>query len=236
MLNIYLYFLHKRNENEDFQLSDIDPASFEDFMWSPALNQMRRTREDMRGSSSTKGRHNLSKSSISPAHARSTSSSSTEASPSITDDNFLDSQLDSEPSTTINQLFYEMMDPSAIMNGEGGSHEPCANSSSSFDKEINGEGDPPKSSETPSSCTKCSNIKSSDIKCSKNVDRLETNEDPRPSDRGSTSHDQTVQKPNSSTTIPSSEHSLGTIVEEESSTSSSITAQKDDSSDTIESN
>ena len=68
---------------------------------------------------STKGQHNSSRSSISPAHVRSTSSSSIEASLSITDNNFLDSQLDSEPSPSINQLFHEMIDPSSIINREG---------------------------------------------------------------------------------------------------------------------
>ena len=89
MLNIYLCFLHKRSENEDFQLRDIDPESFEDFKWSPALNQMRRAREDMPRSSSTKDRHNSSKPSISPVHVHPTSSSSIEASPSITDNYFM---------------------------------------------------------------------------------------------------------------------------------------------------
>ena len=115
--NIYSYFMHKRSENEDFELKDINPESFESFKWSPASDQMRRTREDISRPSSTKGQPNLSRSSIPPAHVRSTSSLSIEDSPPITDNNFLDSQLDSEPSPSINQLFHEMTGPSSIMNG-----------------------------------------------------------------------------------------------------------------------
>ena len=140
IFNICSYFMHKRSENEDFQLRDIDPASFEDFKLSPAFNQMVHTRKDASRPSSTRGQPNLSRPSIFPAHVRSTSSSSIEASPSITDNNFLDSQLDSEPSISINQLFHEMIDPSPIINGEEGSLEPHANSSSSICKESNGEG------------------------------------------------------------------------------------------------
>ena len=49
-------------------------------------------------------------------------------------------QLDSEPSPSINQLLHQMMGPSPIINREGGSLEPHANSSSRIDKESNREG------------------------------------------------------------------------------------------------
>ena len=146
---------------------------------TPAESFKKSIKRDISRPSSTKGQLTLSRSSISPAHVRSTSSSSIEDSSSITDENFLDSQPDCEPSPSINQLFHEMMGSSPITNGEGGSLEPhanssssicevlngeggslesCAISSSSFHKEINGDGGPPSPSETSSLDIKCSDI------------------------------------------------------------------------------
>ena len=99
IFDIYSYFMHKRSEtNEDFQLRDIEPGSFEDSKLSRTYFQMTRAREDMSRSSSTRDQPNSSRPSISPTHVDSTSSSSIEASPSITDESSPDSQLDSEHS------------------------------------------------------------------------------------------------------------------------------------------
>ena len=173
MTNVSSYFMHEKCENEDFQLKDIDPSSFESFKLSPICNRTTRTRKDVPRSQSTRGQPNLSRPSISPA---SNVNPEQETKP--------EPGGDSEPSLSMNQLFHQIMDPSPIANGEGGSFEPhenssssvyeelngkggllepCANSSSSFDKTINGKGGPPEPSETPSSCVKCSDIKCSDI-------------------------------------------------------------------------
>ena len=53
-----------------------------------------------------------------------------------------------------------------------------------------------------------------------NINRLDTDEDPRPSAGSSILPAHEIQKSSSSSTIPSSEHSLNTIAEEESSSSS----------------
>ena len=121
----------QEEKGEDFRLKDIDASLFEDFKLSPTSFQMTRTREDMSRSSSTRGQPNPSRPSISPTHVASTSSSSIEASPPITDDSSPDSQLDSEPSSSINQLFHQMMGPFPITNGDGSSHETCATHSTS---------------------------------------------------------------------------------------------------------
>ena len=62
--NIYSYFMHKRSENEDFQLRDINPESFESFKSSPAYNGTTRTQKNMPRSMPTRGQPNLSRPSI----------------------------------------------------------------------------------------------------------------------------------------------------------------------------
>ena len=65
IFNIYSYFMHKKCEtNEDFQLRDIELASFEDSKLRSIYFQMTRTREDMSRSSSTRGQPNSSRPSI----------------------------------------------------------------------------------------------------------------------------------------------------------------------------
>ena len=81
IFNLCSYFMHKRSENENFQLRDIEPESFESFKLSPICDQMTHTRRNM--SRSTKGQPNLSRPSISPASIGSTSSSSIGTPPSI---------------------------------------------------------------------------------------------------------------------------------------------------------
>ena len=109
MINISSYFTHKRSENEDFQLSNIDPSSFENFKLSPICNHVTRTRKDMSAFASTRGQTNLSRPSISPAR-NINPEQETKPEPGG----------DSEPSPSINQLLHQMMDPSPITNGEGG--------------------------------------------------------------------------------------------------------------------
>ena len=129
MINISSYFMHKRCENEDFQLKDIDPLSFKSFKLSPICNRTTHTRKDMPRSQSTRGQPNLSRPSISPA---SNINPEQETKP--------EPGGDSEPSLSINQLLHQIMDPSPIANGEGGSFEQHENSSLSIYEELNGKG------------------------------------------------------------------------------------------------
>ena len=76
ILYIYSYFVHKRSNDENFQLRDIEPGPFEDFKWRSAYYKMASAQESTPRSSTTRGQLNSSRPSIHPAHVASTSSPS----------------------------------------------------------------------------------------------------------------------------------------------------------------